>query len=131
VALVVAAQASADVFTVGSGAQCTHASVQEAIAAASQNGAGLDVINVARNRTYSAQSLNVQDSDLVIQGGYADCGSALGDPANPTVLSGSGGSAAPVMRVQGSGNVMLRNLVLSDGAIPAMAVVWLLSTVLT
>lgn len=113
--LAISAPAAADVYTVGSGAQCTHANVQDAITAGLQNGNGLDVINVARNRTYSAQALVVQNDTVVIQGGYADCSSTSADPANPTVLSGAGGSAAAVVRVQGNGNVTLRNLVLRDG----------------
>lgn len=114
-ALSFASAAHADVFKVGSGAGCTHATVQEAINAGLVNGNGLDVINVARNRTYTGLALIAQNDTLVIQGGYADCSSLTGDPANPTVLSGAGGSAAPVLRVQGNGNVTLRNLVLEGG----------------
>lgn len=113
--------AHADVFTVGSGAACTHASIQDAIIAGLTNGTGLDVINVARNRTYSAQALVAQNDTLVIQGGFSDCSSATGDPNNPTVLSGAGGSAAPVLRIQGNGNVTLRNLVLQGGDAPSNA----------
>ncbi len=113
--------AHADVFTVGSGAACTHASVQAAINAGLDNGNGLDVINVARNRTYTAQALVAQNDTLVIQGGFTDCSSATGDPNLPTVISGAGGSAAPVLRIQGNGNVTLRNLVLQDGDAPANA----------
>ncbi|MGE4070784.1 MAG: hypothetical protein AB7E72_06370 [Lysobacterales bacterium] len=113
--------AHADVFTVGSGAACTHASIQDAITAGLANGTGLDVINVARNRSYTAQALVAQNDTLVIQGGFADCSSATGDPNNPTVLSGAGGAAAPVLRIQGSGNVTLRNLVLQGGDAPANA----------
>lgn len=114
-ALAMATAAHADVFTVGSGAACTHATIQDAIAAGLLNGNGLDVINVARNRTYTAQALVAQNDTLVIQGGFADCNSAATDPANPTVLSGAGGGAAPVLRIQGNGNVTLRNLILDSG----------------
>lgn len=110
-----ATSASADIFTVGAGAACTHATPQEAINAGLANGNGLDVINVARNRTYSAQAIVAQNDTLVIQGGFADCSSTTADVNNPTVLSGAGGSAAPVLRIQGNGNVTLRNLVLRDG----------------
>lgn len=119
--LALGSSAHADVFTVGSGAACTHASIQDAITAGLANGTGLDVINVARNRSYTAQALVAQNDTLVIQGGFADCSSATGDPNNPTVLSGAGGAAAPVLRIQGSGNVTLRNLVLQGGDAPANA----------
>ena len=45
---------------------------------------------------------------LVIQGGFADCSSATGDPNNPTVLWRRR-AVAPVLRIQGSGIITLRN----------------------
>lgn len=106
---------AADVFTVGSGAGCTHASIQDAITAGLANGNGLDVINVARNRTYTAQALLVQNDTVVIQGGFADCLATVPDANQPTVVSGAGGSAAPVLKIQGNGPVTLRHLTIQNG----------------
>jgi predicted outer membrane repeat protein len=103
------------VFYVGSGAACTHATIQDAVNAGQVNGTGLDVIFVARNRTYTNQNILIQNDTLVLIGGTPDCTTNGSDPVNPTVISGAGGSALPVFRVQGDGNIEFRNLVVRDG----------------
>lgn len=99
--------AGAAVFTVGGDAACTTGSLQAAIDAA-RDSPGPDVIRVASNRTYTAQALRIGPQDLVVEGGYSDC--LASSPTGSTVISGEGGSAAPVFTITGSGVRDLRRL---------------------
>jgi hypothetical protein len=98
-------------------ADCDHGSIQDAIAAAAAH-AGEDSIRIAGDQSYDAQALTIGQQDLTITGGYASCAAAAAPEALPgqsTVLSGSGGAAAPVISITGSGVRVLSNLQIRNG----------------
>ena len=117
VLLVVAAAEPAwsDLYTVGVGAGCTHATVQAAVDAAVQT-AETDTILVARNTTYNAQAISIENQSLTVIGGVATCTNFL--PDGRTTLSGAGGAAAPVISIRGSGNVSISRINLTGGDNP-------------
>ena len=101
------------VYRVGAGAGCGYATVQGALDAA-RLAAGPAVVRIARNRGYTAQALEIADSDHVeLAGGYDDCLDT--SPSERTVLDGSGGAAASVVTVTGNGEVVLRRLEITGG----------------
>ena len=102
-----------DVYRVGAGAGCGHATVQAALDAA-RLASGPSVVRIARNRGYTAQALVISDGDYVeLAGGYDDCLDAT--PTERTVLDGTGGAAASVLTVTGNGDVVLRRLEITGG----------------
>jgi hypothetical protein len=101
------------VIFVGSGVGCDYFTVQEAINAAAAR-PGEDTIAIARNRTYTAQALLVQDTEaLTLLGGFANCLGAA--DTTRTVLDGAGGAAAPVIRHVGSASLTLERLRIVGG----------------
>lgn len=117
----VATPTSAAIFWVGSGAGCGFADVQAAVNAAQANGAGSDTIRIARNRTYSAQHIVVQNHSVALTGGFADC-TTNAVTAPYTTLSGSGGVTDSVIELLGSsGDLVLLNLLVSGGDTAASA----------
>ncbi|MEO8673197.1 MAG: hypothetical protein ABI411_17920 [Tahibacter sp.] len=110
----------ANVYTVGPGggfAGCTHATVQAAVNAAAAN-PGPDEIRIAIGSTgYTNQAIVVNGQDLSLSGGFADCQPLA--PVGRTRLSGAGGVAAAVLKIQSTGGtpvaVDLRGLELVDG----------------
>jgi predicted outer membrane repeat protein len=113
--LLLTAPAHADFFRVGVGSGCTHATVQAAVDAAALT-SETDTILVARNTTYSGQAITIHNQSLNIFGGHADCNTLA--HSGRTVLSGSGGAAAPVVSVTGSGDVTMWRLDLTRGDSP-------------
>jgi predicted outer membrane repeat protein len=94
--------------------QCTHATVQAAVAAAAAN-PGMDTIHLTRSQSWTAQEIATNsDQDLDIIGGYAACVSAAPD-GTPTILDGTGGNPRPVFAIRGDGIVRLRNLTITGG----------------
>lgn len=115
---VFALPAGAATLTVGAASSgCNHITIQAAVNAAQAN-AGADTIRVSRSAAWTAQAINITtDDELTVVGGYATCGSATPD-GTQTVISGSGGAAAPVIVIRGNGTIFLRNLVIQDGDNP-------------
>ena len=108
--------ASAAIFTVGTGAGCTHGTIQSAINAANA-AAGADTVRLTRSLTYQPEANTVNGSEnLNLVGGFATCTQAATDSIK-TVVSGVGGAAEPVFRVTaGTGVVIkLRHLTISGG----------------
>jgi hypothetical protein len=101
--------ARAQVFSVGSGPDCTTDSLQAAIDAA---GVGY-VIRIARDQTYLAQAVEIANRDLRLSGGFDSCSDDT--PSGQTVLSGLGGGADSVVTILGLSNVTLENLALIRG----------------
>lgn len=120
VALFAAAPADAAIFTVGSpsgpGQPCTHGTIQSAINAAEAN-PGADTVRLTRSLTYEPEANAITTNQvLVVEGGYATCTQAAAD-TQKTIVSGTGGSAAPVFHItiQTGGNVTLRKLTIRGG----------------
>jgi hypothetical protein len=107
-------QAHAATFRVGAGAGCTHAAVQAAVDAAAAS-PGVDTVLVARNQSYNGQQILINSQTLTLAGGLATC-SATPD-TTATQLSGNGGAALPVLRINTTGDdiVTLRDLRITGG----------------
>jgi hypothetical protein len=110
--LALAAPARANLYVVGVGAGCSHATVQAAVDDSALTSEA-DTILVARNTTYNNQDISIDDQSLTIIGGLPNCTNFLSD--GRTVLSGSGGAAAPVISIRGTGNVSISRINLSGG----------------
>jgi len=110
------AHAQAAVFTVGSGAGCTHGTIQSAINAANTS-AGTDTIRLTRSLTYEPEANTINTAqELTVEGGYATCDQASPD-ATRTVVSGAGGTHAPVFTITAPTGALihLRMLTISGG----------------
>jgi len=110
------ASAHAAIYTVGSGADCTHGTIQSAINAANSH-PGADVIRLTRSLTYEPESNTINTSDdLSIVGGFATCAQAASDGIH-TVVSGLGASGSAVFAITANGSaiVKLRHLDIKNG----------------
>jgi len=108
--------AHADTAIVGTGAGCTHATVQAGINAV-QGAPESSQVRITRSATYAQQALVVSTSRaLEITGGYATCAQATAD-VQKTTLDGAGGATASVLRIitSGAGTVTLRKLRIRGG----------------
>jgi hypothetical protein len=106
---------SAATLTVGNASFCNFATIQAAITAAAA-APGPDLILISRNQTWTAQELLINSQDLTISSGAA-CGD-LPDGLRATI-SGAGGAALPVLRINTSGSavVTLRFLNITGGLV--------------
>lgn len=107
------AKADFNVFTVGGDASCTTTSIQTAIDDAKQH-PGEDYIFIASNRTYSDQHLVVTDDDVIIEGGFTDCGD-FDNAADTTRISGTSGHS--IFEIEGNSQVLLWNLELTGASL--------------
>jgi hypothetical protein len=107
--------ASAATFRVGAGSGCTHATIQDAIDDAADDPDVADFIRATRGITYADIHLDVHDQHLVLEGGYANCATDAEDDTR-TALNGNGDDS--VIRIHGSGDIVLRKLTLSGGHQP-------------
>jgi predicted outer membrane repeat protein len=113
--LFIAGGANAETFKVGSGARCTHATVQSAINSAAGNGVASDAILIATNSTYNQQALTISGHAVSLQGGFADCDAISPTAGVRTQLYG-GVAAQPVLTLSGTqGNLILLNIELREG----------------
>ncbi|HET9047471.1 MAG TPA: hypothetical protein VFN29_00695 [Chiayiivirga sp.] len=99
--------AHANTYTVGSGAGCTHGTIQSAINAADSH-FGYDEIRLTRSLTYEPESNTVNTSDdLSIVGGYATCTQSTSDGVY-TVVSGFGAAnGTSVFNINTSGTAIV------------------------
>ncbi len=108
--------ADAAIFTVGSGAGCTHGTIQSAIAAANAN-PGADTVRITRSLAYTGVGVQINTAqDLNVVGGFATCDQAATDNIKTTV-SGAGGAHEPVFLITADtgSTVKLRHLTITDG----------------
>lgn len=107
---------SAAIFTVGTGAGCSHGTIQSALNAAAATPGG-DTVRLTRSLTYQPEANSINDTgNLNLVGGFATCTQAATDNIK-TVVSGAGGAAEPVLRINaGTGVVIkLRHLTITGG----------------
>jgi uncharacterized repeat protein (TIGR01451 family) len=115
-----AAPAFANIYTVGSGTACTHATIQSAIDAADAASSNVaDEIRLS-GASFTGQQLTIAveaaHGALAINGGFATCTSPNPTPGVRTVVSGpSQLNGNPVMQVADTADLTLRNLEISDG----------------
>ncbi len=108
--------AFAAILTVGTGAGCTHGTIQSALDAAAA-APGADTVRLTRSLTYEPEAGVINDSgNLNLVGGFATCDQAATDNIK-TLVSGAGGAAEPVLRIHAATGVVvkLRQLVLTLG----------------
>ena len=115
-----ATPAFANIYTVGSGAGCTHATIQAAIDAADAASSNVaDEIRLSGG-SFVNQQLTVQieaaHGALTLVGGFATCASATPTAGARAVISGqSPVTSNPVMRVADTADLTLRNLEIRQG----------------
>jgi len=107
--------AGAEIFRVGSGGGCTHATIQSAIDAAAATPDEADFIRITRSVAYNDIALNIHDQHLVLEGGYASCTTDSPDGTR-TELTGNGDDS--VLRIHGYGDIVLKRLTISGGHEP-------------
>ncbi|MEO8673863.1 MAG: hypothetical protein ABI411_21345 [Tahibacter sp.] len=108
--------AEAAIFTVGTGAGCSHATIQSALNAAEAS-PGADTVRLTRSLTYSAQANTINTSqNLNLVGGFATC-SQIDTDNIKTGVSGAGGATEPVFRITANtGSIIkLRHLTINNG----------------
>lgn len=108
--------ARAAIYTVGSGAGCTHPTIQSAIDSAELN-PGFDTVRVSRTQSWTQQALVINTNQhLNLVGGFATCNQSPAD-GTPTIIDGAGGAQAPVLRITtGTGGIVkLRHLTIQGG----------------
>lgn len=113
---VVSGNVLAAIFTVGTGAGCSHGTIQSAIDAANA-APGADTVRLTRSLTYEPEANTINATEnLNLVGGFATCTQTATDNFKTTV-SGAGGAAAPVFQIQaGTGTVIkLRHLTITNG----------------
>ncbi len=111
-----AAPAHAAIFTVGSGAGCSHGTIQSAINAAEAS-PGADTIRLTRSLSYEPEANAINTNQhLNVVGGFATCTQSATDNIKTTV-SGAGGASEPVFRITGQTGaiIKLRHLTISNG----------------
>lgn len=99
--LMIGMPVSAAVYTVGGDADCDFNNIPGALLAAILN-PGHDVIRVATNATWTAQALVIDNQDVTLAGGFANCLATAPAPSAFTTLNGAGGATAPVIRISNS-----------------------------
>ncbi len=122
-ALLLGGSVQAAIFTVGNGAGCTHGTIQSAINAA-HSVAGADTVRLTRSLTYEPEANTINTGqELTIEGGYATCDQVNPDTTN-TIVSGAGGTHAPVFTITAPTGALirLRRLTISGGDVDASGV---------
>lgn len=118
-ATLAAAPAHAAIYTVGSGAGCTHATIQAAIDASAAAGSNqADQIRLSGG-PYTGQRLTMNvdaaHGAIALVGGYATCASSAPTAGARTVIGGTiNGLGQPALRVTDTADVSLRNLEIRD-----------------
>ena len=97
-------------YTVGGDGFCDFSDIPAAIAAAADNPP--HNIYVAVNATYSAEALAIDNQDVRIVGGFANCHTLVSPSAN-TTISGALNGGKSVIAITGTSNVTLQNLTIT------------------
>ena len=99
-------------YTVGSDGFCDFSDIPAAIAAAAANPP--HNIYIAVNATYTAEGIVINNQDVNIVGGFANC-SALVSPSGTSTISGALNGGKSVIAITGTSNVTLQNLTIRNG----------------
>ena len=140
--------AAADTYWVGSGAGCTHATLDAALAAALANGPGSDFVRIAAPTVSLGSIVSVTDDWILIEGGYDFCTDPTPDSTSDITVSGAhdafwvhgtnpsslylrsvrvlmGPSAGRVLKIEGQSEVHVDGSTLLDGQAPEGGNVWI------
>ena len=112
-AVCLASPLSAATYRVGSGAGCTHATIQAAIDAAVATAADDEIRISNTSWTGQALSINAAQGAVTLRGGYPNCSFSTPVAGARSVLTGN--NAAPVLRINASTAITLRSLDLQGG----------------
>jgi hypothetical protein len=116
---------SAAIYTVGGDADCDFDNIQIALLNALVN-PGHDTIRIATNATWNAQALVVENQDVTLAGGFANCLATAPATNAFTTLNGAGGATAPVIRINNftttRRQVVLRDLRITGGEVSGVRV---------
>ncbi|RFF31740.1 hypothetical protein [Wenzhouxiangella sediminis] len=120
IALTQPLSAAVALITVGGTGDCDFSSIQDAVDAVPLNvpEGDLYVIRVARSGTYNGVSVEAFEKAFLMEGGYAECSSALPDTNNNTVIDG-GGANTQVIDVRNTierKRVTLANLTIQNAS---------------
>ena len=117
IAALAATPVSAAIYTVGSGAGCTHTTIQAAIDAATASGEADDIRLTGGPYTAQALTLHIDAAHgaVALSGGYATCTSAVPSGGVRSVIGGRSSGADPVLRISDTADATLRNLEIRDG----------------
>jgi hypothetical protein len=107
------AHAGFAVYTVGGDSGCGFTSIQAAVDAAKAH-PGNDYVFIAANLTYSNQQVQVADDDVIIEGGFPDCG-VFENGTDTTPVSGTSGHS--IFEIEGNSHVLLWNLELTGASL--------------
>ena len=118
VAVLAATPSYAAIYTVGSGAGCTHATIQAAIDAAdAATSTGADEIRLS-GAPFTGQALTMHiaaaHGAVSLIGGFATCASATPAAGARTVIGGRSSGTDPVLRIADTADATLRNLEIRD-----------------
>ncbi len=109
------AQIKPVVVRIGAGPTCDFSKIQTAINASASGSEFSTILLVARNQTYSEQAIDIEDKNITIRGGYADCDQDVQDSVK-TKLSGAGGAARSIVNIRGATReIVFDTLELADG----------------
>jgi len=101
------------IYTVGGDANCGYTSIQAAIDDA-RNHPGEDYVWIAQNRTYSTQHVVITDDDVIVEGGFPNCGTFT-NGTDTTLVSGTSGHS--IFEIEGNSHVALWNLELTGATL--------------
>ncbi|MBN8481718.1 MAG: hypothetical protein J0L88_09025 [Xanthomonadales bacterium] len=113
-ALSMSPMAHAAIYRIGSGAGCTHATIQAAIDAAVATAEGDEIRLGATQYNVSTLSIGATDGPLTVSGGYASCLATSPAAGQRAVLIGNGSGS--VVRVRNVQTLQLANLDIRQGS---------------
>ncbi len=94
---------------------CDFGTIQAAVDAAAAAGGGKPFnIHVATDAAYISQAISIDNLNLNIVGGFANCGGSI-TPGAHTTISGAGNFGYSVILITGTSNVTLQNLTITGG----------------
>lgn len=102
----------ANIYTVGVGAGCTHATLDEALSTAAAS-LGTDQIRLSQTIQYHNIEAQIISQNIEIKGGYENCQSS--DAIGSVSLEGDGGTPRSVLQIRGGGIVRLTQLTIAKG----------------
>jgi hypothetical protein len=111
--------ASAATYAVGSGAGCTHDTLQAALTAAASNASGPHLIKLSTGTLAvpNGVTLHSPQADITLEGGYASCSAAAATAGQRTTLNATGGNDGTVLDIRSNSfrAVRLSRLVVTGG----------------
>ena len=148
ICLLAASSARAEIFRVGVGTGCTHATLESAFAAAEANGPVADSIYIAVPSLVLASRIEILNDEVAAIGGFSSCTApvvtgrttiSFDSPSEAFWVHGSsasqlnlrsvdvelGSSAGRAATVEGHGTLFLETATLSGGQAPSGGNVWI------